>query len=114
MTLKIGIVVFDGIIPFHLSVPYAVFEKALTPMGAPLCQLVVCATTPGALKTNAGFSIVVERGLDELAGMDMVIVPSWDSPEHAPAPDLLQALRRGFAYCGFVYGRVCGSRCRAT
>lgn len=55
MTLKIGIVVFDGIIPFHLSVPYAVFEKALTPQGEPLCQLVVCATTPGVLKTNAGF-----------------------------------------------------------
>ena len=64
MTLKIGIVVFNGIIPFHLSVPYAVFEKALTPQGEPLCQLVVCATTPGVLKTNAGFSIVVERGLD--------------------------------------------------
>ena len=27
--VTIGIVVFDGIIPFHLSVPYEVFEKVL-------------------------------------------------------------------------------------
>ena len=109
MTLKIGIVVFDGIIPFHLSVPYAVFEKALTPQGEPLCQLVVCATTPGALKTNAGFSIVVERGLDELTGMDMVIVPSWDSPDHTPAPDLLQALQKAHASGSRIVGLCMGA-----
>ena len=27
--VTIAIVVFDGIIPFHLSVPYEVFEKVL-------------------------------------------------------------------------------------
>lgn len=109
MTLKIGIVVFNGIIPFHLSVPYAVFEKALTPKGEPLCQLVVCATTPGVLKTNAGFSIVVERGLDALAGMDMVIVPSWDVPEHAPEPELLQALQNAHAAGARIVGLCMGA-----
>lgn len=109
MTLKIGIVVFDGIIPFHLSVPYAVFEKALTPQGEPLYQLVVCATTPGILKTNAGFSIVVERGLDALAGMDMVIVPSWDVPERAPDPDLLLALQKAHAAGARIVGLCMGA-----
>lgn len=96
--------------------PYAVFEKALTPQGDALCQLVVCATTPGALKTNAGFSIVVDRGLDALAGMDMVIVPGWDVPEHAPEPELLTALQNAHAagspHCWVVYGHVRGGRRR--
>lgn len=109
MTLKIGIVVFEGIIPFHLSVPYAVFEKALTPQGDALCQLVVCATTPGALKTNAGFSIVVDRGLDALAGMDMVIVPGWDVPEHAPEPELLTALQNAHAAGSRIVGLCMGT-----
>ena len=109
MTLKIGIVVFDGIIPFHLSVPYAVFEKALTPQGEPLCQLVVCATTPGVLKTNAGFSIVVERGLDALAGMDMVIVPSWDVPDRAPDSELLMALKKAHAAGARIVGLCMGA-----
>ena len=69
--MKIGIVVFDGIIPFHLSVPFAVFEKVLAPSGAPLCELTLCAAEPGELKTNAGFSIVVNLGLGALSGMDM-------------------------------------------
>ena len=30
--IRVGIVVFDQIIPFHLSVPCAVFEKALSAM----------------------------------------------------------------------------------
>jgi|GEM_PF-6006029 len=33
--LKVGIVVFNNIIPFHLSVPCAVFEKALNGKGEP-------------------------------------------------------------------------------
>ena len=90
--MKIGIVVFDGIIPFHLSVPFAVFEKVLAPSGAPLCELTLCAAEPGELKTNAGFSIVVNLGLGALSGMNMVIVPSWDDPARQPEPALLDAM----------------------
>lgn len=109
MTLKIGIVVFEGIIPFHLSVPYAVFEKALTPQGEPLCQLVVCASVPGMIKTNAGFSIVVDRGLDALSGMDMVIVPGWDNPEHKPNPELLEALKNAHTAGSRIIGLCMGT-----
>lgn len=84
MAINIGIVVFDDIIPFHLSVPCAVFEKALQPDGSPVFQLTVCATTPGVLRTNAGFSIVAERGLDALDSADIVVVPSWSKPDELP------------------------------
>ncbi|PKH25301.1 AraC family transcriptional regulator [Enterobacterales bacterium CwR94] len=109
MSMKIGIVVFDGIIPFHLSVPYAVFEKALSPAGTPLCTLTICATQPGALKTNAGFSIVVENGLDALSGMEVVIVPSWDTPNHQPDDELLAALRQAHAAGAKIVGLCMGA-----
>lgn len=107
--MKIGIVVFDGIIPFHLSVPFAVFEKVLAPSGAPLCELTLCAAEPGELKTNAGFSIVVNLGLGALSGMDMVIVPSWDAPARQPEPALLDALRHAHAAGATVVGLCMGA-----
>ncbi|MBH2918753.1 helix-turn-helix domain-containing protein [Serratia marcescens] len=107
--MKIGIVVFDGIIPFHLSVPFAVFEKVLAPSGAPLCELTLCAAEPGELKTNAGFSIVVNLGLGALSGMDMVIVPSWDDPARQPEPALLDALRHAHAAGATVVGLCMGA-----
>ncbi|MEE4410547.1 MULTISPECIES: GlxA family transcriptional regulator [unclassified Serratia (in: enterobacteria)] len=107
--MKIGIVVFDGIIPFHLSVPFAVFEKVLTPEGTPLCELTICAAEPGELKTNAGFSIVVNLGLSALSGMDMVIVPSWDNPARQPEPSLLDALRNAHAGGATLVGLCMGA-----
>lgn len=107
--MKIGIVVFDGIIPFHLSVPFAVFEKVLAPSGAPLCELTLCAAEPGELKTNAGFSIVVNLGLGALSGMDMVIVPSWDNPARQPEPALLDALCHAHAAGATVVGLCMGA-----
>lgn len=74
--IRVGIVVFDQIIPFHLSVPCAVFEKALSADGTPLYQLQVCSAEPGQLRTNAGFSIVAEHSLAVLERANMVIVPS--------------------------------------
>ncbi len=109
MGVKIGIVVFDGIIPFHLSVPCAVFEKAVTSGGDALCSLTICATQPGTLNTNAGFAIVVENGLDALGDMDMVIVPSWDTPQHIPEPELVAALQRAHTAGALVVGLCMGA-----
>ncbi|WP_374258264.1 GlxA family transcriptional regulator [Yokenella regensburgei] len=109
MGVKIGIVVFDGIIPFHLSVPCAVFEKAVTSGGDALCSLTICATQPGTLNTNAGFAIVVENGLDALGDMDMIIVPSWDTPQHIPEPELVAALQRAHTAGALVVGLCMGA-----
>lgn len=106
--IKVGIVVFDQIVPFHLSVPCAVFEKALNAQGKPLYQLLVCATEPGLLRTNAGFSIVAEHALDSLEQADIVIVPSWNQPELLPPAVLIDALirahKRGAKIVGLCMG----------
>ncbi|CUY61080.1 GlxA family transcriptional regulator [Serratia marcescens] len=106
---KIGIVVFDGIIPFHLSVPCAVFEKALNPQGMPYYQMAVCAAQPGPLRTNAGFSIIAEHDLSVLDDADIVIIPSWVDPTVMPPAELISALQRAHSRGAKVVGLCMGA-----
>jgi len=112
---RIGIVVFDGIIPFHLSVPCAVFEKAQDPQGAPYFQIEICTAIPGVLRTNSGFSIVVEQPLTILDGMDMVIIPSWNNPDIVPSAELIRAVssahQRGAKIVGLCMGTFVVAAC---
>ncbi len=102
----IAIVAFERISPFHLSAPCVVFGDRHP--GVPPFDFAVCATQPGRLATTAGFSIVVEHGLEKLLTADTIIVPSWRDPaERAPA-DLLSALvaahERGARIVGLCLG----------
>ena len=106
---KIGLVVFDGIIPFHLSVPCAVFEKAVTPQGAPCYHIDICAVEPGVLKTNAGFSIVAENDLSALEEADIVIIPSWNDPSVLPPEALLDAIRAAHRRNAKIVGLCMGA-----
>lgn len=104
----VAVVAFDGISPFHLSVPCLVFGEDRSPQGAPRYEVQVCAVAPGLLRTSAGFGLAVAHGLDALARAQTVIVPSW-SDDLAPAPPvLLQALRdahgRGARTVGLCLG----------
>ncbi|MFS2168170.1 GlxA family transcriptional regulator, partial [Variovorax sp. Varisp62] len=76
-TETIAVVAFDGISPFHLSVPCMVFGEDRTEAGAPRFRLRVCAPEPGPLQTNAGFTLVVQHGLEAIRRAQIVVVPSW-------------------------------------
>ena len=106
--IKVGIVVFDDIIPFHLSVPCAVFEQAKREDGTPFYPLMICATHRGPLKTNSGFSIMAEHDLTLLQQADVIVVPSWSNPSIAPPAELLLALQhaaqRGAQIVGLCLG----------
>jgi transcriptional regulator GlxA family with amidase domain len=103
---RIAVVAFDHITPFHLSVPCLVFGD-LGP-GAELYELRVCASTPGALPTTAGFALQVEHGLEALQWAQTVIVPSWHDPDERPPQALLDALvaahARGTRLVGLCLG----------
>jgi transcriptional regulator GlxA family with amidase domain len=104
----IAVVAFDGISPFHLSVPCLVFGEDRREDGIALIDVLVCAQRPGRLRTTAGFSIDAPHGLARLADAGTVIVPSWRDP-HEEAPEaLLEALRaaqrRGATLVGLCLG----------
>jgi transcriptional regulator GlxA family with amidase domain len=104
----VAVVAFDGISPFHLSVPCLVFGEDRRDLGVPRFDLRVCAAEPGPLRSVAGFGITTRHGLATLRRADVVIVPSWrDTAEPAPAA-LLDALRsahrRGARIVGLCLG----------
>ncbi|WP_439887927.1 GlxA family transcriptional regulator [Pseudomonas sp. MBLB4123] len=89
---RIAVVAFDGITPFHLSVPCLVFGE-LGP-GKNLYEVRVCAAKAGTLGTTAGFDLQVAHGLEALEWAQTVIVPSWHDPAERPPQQLLDALVR--------------------
>ncbi|HCY15214.1 MAG: AraC family transcriptional regulator [Curvibacter sp. GWA2_64_110] len=104
----VAVVAFDGISPFHLSVPCLVFGEDRTDTGKPRFRLRVCSLEAGPLHTNAGFTVEAAHGLEALRRAQIVVVPSWrDDGSPAPAA-LLKALRdahrRGATIVGLCLG----------
>jgi transcriptional regulator GlxA family with amidase domain len=104
----IAVVAFDGISPFHLSVPCLVFGEDRTAAGVPRFRLLVCAMETGPLRTTAGFTIEAPHGLAAIRRADTVIVPSWRDTMERPPEALLKALRsahrRGARIVGLCLG----------
>ena len=105
----VAVVAFDGISPFHLSVPCLVFGEDRTEAGSPRFRLRVCGVERGTLRTNAGFTMEVAHGLEAVHRAQIVIVPSWlDGGAPAPAV-LLQALRQAHRRGATIVGLCLGA-----
>ncbi|WP_051378627.1 GlxA family transcriptional regulator [Derxia gummosa] len=105
----VAIVAFDGMQPFHLAVPCAVFGADDDGASRPRFELRVCGLTPGPLRTSAGFTIQPAHGLDALAGAGLVIVPSWHGDD-TPVPEaLIAALRDAAARGARIVGLCLGA-----
>ncbi|WP_326534742.1 GlxA family transcriptional regulator [Pseudorhodoferax sp.] len=104
---RVAVVAFDGISPFHLSVPCVVFGEALAPHSP--FELQVCAAEPAPLRTRAGFALTGLRPLRTLQQADVVVVPSWRNVDEHPPEALLRALRAAHARGAFVVGLCLGS-----
>ncbi|EIN00516.1 transcriptional regulator, AraC family /transcriptional regulator, AraC family with amidase-like domain [Burkholderia sp. YR290] len=105
----VAAVAFDGISPFHLSVPCVVFAEDRSDGGVLGFEFRVCSIDPGPLSTTAGFSIAATHGLDALADADTIIVPTWRDPDEAPPPALLDALRAAHARGAQLVGLCLGA-----
>lgn len=105
----IAVIAYDGISPFHLSVPCIVFGDDLLRLGAPRYELRVCGERTGAIATLSGFAIQVEHDLRALEQADTVIIPSWSSPDALPSAAMLDALRQAHARGARVVGLCLGT-----
>jgi transcriptional regulator GlxA family with amidase domain len=74
---RVAVFALDGVIPFELGIPLRIFGGARNPDDeTSLYEVATCSLTPGAVRTDADFPIVVEHGLAALAEADTVIVPA--------------------------------------
>ena len=106
--IRIAVVAFNDILPFHLSVPCGVFAAVLREE-KPAFRLRVCSAEGKRVRSAAGFMIATDYGLDELRNADIVIVPSWRSAEERPPEALLKALRLAAARGKRIVGLCMGA-----
>src|SRR5581483_850497 len=104
----VAVVAFDGISPFHLSVPCVVLGEDRREDGIPRYDVSVCALEKGTVSTNSGFSIHIDHDVAAIERAGTVIVPSWRSPSDQPPKALLDALHaahgRGARIVGLCLG----------
>lgn len=107
--LRVAVVAFEGITPFHLSVPCLVFGTAPDAGSPPRFEVLVCAAGPQRLRTAAGFAILAEHGLAALDDADIVVLPSWHDDCRPAPPALLDSLRRARARGAVLVGLCLGA-----
>ncbi|WP_344602828.1 GlxA family transcriptional regulator [Streptomyces glaucus] len=98
MLRNVAAVVLDGVNPFELGVLCEVFGTDRSDDGLPVYDFAVASADGPVLRTNAGFALHTEHGLERLETADLIAVPAgrgFESREFPP--DLLDALRRGAA-----------------
>lgn len=90
---RVTVIAFEGISPFHLSVPSLVWGGE-TPSGEiDPWPIRVAALRPGIVRTSADFDIEVRHGLEAVRGADVVVVPWWGDPTLSAPDEVSLALR---------------------
>jgi transcriptional regulator GlxA family with amidase domain len=96
---RVAVLVRHGLLPIELGIPHRLLGRAKTAAGALLYEVVTCTPRPGAVRTDADFTVNVPHGPEALAEADTVIVPAAHETDETyttgrlPAP-LADALAR--------------------
>jgi transcriptional regulator GlxA family with amidase domain len=92
----VAVLVFDHVAPFELAVPCEVWGLDRTDAGIPAAEVRVCTADPPPLRSDLGFTLTPDHGLEALRWADTVIVPAAPKPLElrATSPEVLEALRR--------------------
>jgi transcriptional regulator GlxA family with amidase domain len=98
----------DSFAPFELGVACEVFGVDRSAQGLPAFDFSVCAETPGTIKGEHGFDIVVAGGLDRVACADLVIVLPG-RPDTVPSAPVVDSLHACIAGGGRVMSMCTGS-----
>ncbi len=93
MLRSVAVLVVPGVAAFELGVVCEVFGIDRSDTGGPTFDFRVCGVEPGVVPSKAGFSIVVEHGLDAARGVDLLVIPAYGAPRPLD-PRVLGALRQ--------------------
>ena len=96
---RVAVLVFDHLSPFEVAVPCEVWGLDRTDSGVPAAEVRVCTGDRPPLRTDVGFTLSPEHGLEALRWADTVVVPAAPKPLAAretpgTGPDVLEALQR--------------------
>ncbi|WP_199181417.1 GlxA family transcriptional regulator [Enterovibrio norvegicus] len=102
--LNVAVLAFEGMSPFHLTVPCIVFGDLSSHF-----TLKVCAESQDLLSTTAGFQLAASHGLDAFDSADIIIIPSWHMSYQPPSQALIAALQHAEKRGALVVGLCLGS-----
>lgn len=111
--LTIGVLAFDGISPFHLSVPALVFGELHKYADTPEIRLRICSAASASgnhkIKTSAGYTLETKYGLSTLRRADIIIIPSWHEDLRTAPDELIKLLRVAHKNGAHIVGLCLGA-----
>jgi transcriptional regulator GlxA family with amidase domain len=90
---RVVVLAVEDVVAFDLAIAAQVFGSPARDLGERHYAFAVCAAAPGPVRTSTGFSLLVDHGLEALAGAGTVVVPGIDRTEDAAPAEVLEALR---------------------
>lgn len=94
----VAVLVRHGMLVMELGIVHRLFGQARSASGEPLYEVVTCTLEPGPVRTDADFTIPIDRGPEVLAEADTVIVPAslveYEPMARVLTPPLAAALDR--------------------
>ncbi|GGW86901.1 AraC family transcriptional regulator [Streptomyces malachitofuscus] len=95
MLKNVAAVLLDGVNPFELGVVCEVFGVDRSDDGLPVYDFAVVSADGPTVRSNTGFALQLEHGLERLETADLITVPAGSSyVSREFPPELLDALRR--------------------
>lgn len=102
--MHIAIIAYDGISPFMLSTPLAVFGEPFVAGGH---EVWVCGEN-SRVSATGGLSIDTPYGLEKAGAADVVILPGWRNADEAISAEIIReismAAERGAMVAGLCLG----------
>ncbi|HBO39263.1 MAG TPA: AraC family transcriptional regulator, partial [Pasteurellaceae bacterium] len=105
MPLKIALVLYPKMSPFHFSVPYMIFTDAMPEKGLFELKLVAednkLPTDVMHLKADGDLSLIEQATI--------VIIPGWHDYTQPPSAELIQALQKAYQRGAYLVGLCFGT-----
>ncbi|OEV09415.1 AraC family transcriptional regulator [Streptomyces nanshensis] len=93
---RIAVLVRQGQLPIELGIVHQAFGDAESSEGRRLYEVVTCTFTPGEVRTNTDFSMIVRNGPEALSEAETVIVTASDEDYDRRTPHLDEPLTDAF------------------
>ncbi|TWF53398.1 GlxA family transcriptional regulator [Neorhizobium alkalisoli] len=103
--MRIAILAYDGISPFMLSTPLAVFGEPFVSNGH---DVLICGQN-GRVSATGGLFIETPHELKKAGEADIVILPGWRHADEPVAPEILAEIKAAGARGATVVGLCLGA-----
>lgn len=103
--MRLAVLAYDGISPFMMSTPLAVFGERFLEGGH---EVDVCAAAQHFTATG-GLRVETPHLLKQAAAADVVILPGWRNIDEPVSPEILDTLRAAQARGAVVVGLCLGA-----